>query len=291
MGILQFNYRSEAVGGYTNVTVVYPTDAFTYTADAPSARRSAFPAPPKPLYRPGMKFQTVYLLHGGGDDDSLVYRYTNAERYAQRNRVMLVTPSIVNSFGVDTNYGVAYSTFLTEELPVVVQSLFASSPAREDNFIVGYAMGGNAALGNALMHPERYAVCVDISGGIGLTLDTEKFARELAGDHFRKGFPLVGATFGESADLPGSRHDLYAIAKAQLARGAQLPLFHLMAGEEEGFIRERVEGDARILKELGIEATLTIAKGRRHDFTYWDEAFAYVFDELLPLKRDAVYED
>lgn len=291
MGILRFNYRSEAIGGYCDISVVYPTDAFTYDPEAAAARRGAFPQPEKPVYRPGMKFQTVYLLHGGGDDDTLVYRYTNAERYAQRNQVMLVTPSIVNSFGVDTAYGVGYSTFLTRELPLLMQSLFASSPRREDNFIVGYAMGGNAALGNALMHPENYAVCVDISGGIGLTLDTAKFQTELAGDHFRRQFRLVGATFGESEDLPGSQYDMYRVAKEQLAKGAELPKFHLMAGADEGFIRERVEGDARILQELGIDADLTIAPDRRHNFNYWDEALAHVLDELLPLRRAAILPD
>lgn len=46
--------------------------------------------------------------------------------YAQENNVMLVTPNITNSFGI-----------------------------REDNFIVGYAMGGNVALGTAIMHIKR----------------------------------------------------------------------------------------------------------------------------------------
>ena len=103
-----------------------------------------------------MEFQTVYLIHGGGDDDTLTYRYTNAERYAQENNVMLVTPNVSNSFGVDTQYGVNYQRFISEELPVVIQSLFASSDKREDNFIVGYAMGGNAALGTAIMNPDKY---------------------------------------------------------------------------------------------------------------------------------------
>ena len=40
----------------------------------------------------------------------------NAERYADRNRVMLVVPNVANSFGVDTSYGRNYSTFITEEL-------------------------------------------------------------------------------------------------------------------------------------------------------------------------------
>lgn len=53
---------------------------------------------------------------------------------------MLVTPNIANSFGADACYGVPYQTFVTEELPLVIQTLFASSPKREDNFIMGYAM-------------------------------------------------------------------------------------------------------------------------------------------------------
>lgn len=53
---------------------------------------------------------------------------------------MLVTPNIANSFGIDTAYGVAYQTFLSQELPTVIRALFASSEKREDNFIMGYAM-------------------------------------------------------------------------------------------------------------------------------------------------------
>ena len=149
MAIMRFNYRSQAVGGYMDITVVYPTDQLSYYDMSQGPRhhiRTA--AAPRPLYKPGMKFQTIYLLHGGGDDDSLTYRYTNAERYANENNVMLVTPNIMNSFGINTGYGVDYFTFLTEELPLVIQSLFASSPRREDNFVLGYAMGGNVALGS-----------------------------------------------------------------------------------------------------------------------------------------------
>src|SRR5512133_3426732 len=101
MGIMRFNFRSQAVGGYVNVSIVYPTDNLSYYDMNKEKRHHTAPGmKANPQYIPGMKFQTVYLIHGGGDDDSLVYRYTNAELYAQRNNVMLVTPSIVNSFGV-----------------------------------------------------------------------------------------------------------------------------------------------------------------------------------------------
>lgn len=289
MGIMRFNYRSQAVGGYVDVSVVYPTDNYSYYDMSSERRHHNMPGQvAKPVYKPGMKFQTVYLIHGGGDDDSLTYRYTNAELYAQRNNVMLVTPNVMNSFGVDTNYGIAYSTFITEELPVLIQSLFASSPKREDNFIMGYAMGGNAALGNAIMHPELYNTCIDISGGIGLTVNTAKLKEELGQEHF-KTFPIYLTSFGGPEELEGSKHDIRKKAIENLENGVAVPKFYLIAGSEEGFIGARVKADADTLKELGYDVTYICAEGHRHDFKMWDTYIEKALDEILPLKREAIY--
>ena len=290
MSIGRFNFKSQSIGRWADITITYPTTALSYYDTEKGYRHhDKFLSSSKFIYRPGMKFQTVYLIHGGGDDDTLPYRYTNVERYAERNNIMLVTPNIANSFGVNTNYGVDYSTFITEELPVIIQSLFASSPKREDNFIVGYAMGGNAALGSALTHPGLYSVCVDMSGGIGLTLNTETLKAELEGEHFRNDFPLVNATFGEAADLEASRHNLRAIAQKNIDCGTEAPKFYFIAGSEEGFIRDRVKDDADIMKKIGYDATYICAEGYKHGFPLWDKYLAIVFDEILPLKRAPLY--
>jgi len=226
--MMRFNYRSEAIGGYVDISIVYPTDNYSYYDEAQGIR---------------------------------------------------------NSFGADTNYGISYATFLTEELPVVMQTLFASSPKREDNFIMGYAMGGNAALGTALRRPDLYHTCVDISGGIGYTLNTKTLQEELDGEHFRTSFPLHNATFGASADLPGSRHDMYTIAKKHLEAGDTLTNFYLISGSEEGFIRARIEADAATLKELGYPVTYICAEGYHHDFNMWNDYLEIAMDSLLPLQR------
>ncbi len=182
-----FNYRSEALGKYLDITVVYPTDSYRCPTTPELANRAhKLLTNEKPdVHTPGMKFQTVYPMHGGGDDDTLTYRYANAEACAQRNKVMLVTPNTANSFGANARYGLPYMTFVTEELPTVIQTLFASSGKREDNFGMGYAMGGNVALAAASTRPDRYSVCMDISGGIGMTKDADVLRSGLAGDHFR----------------------------------------------------------------------------------------------------------
>ncbi len=285
MSYMRFNYRSQVLGHYTDISIVYPTDHYSYYEQDPSTASALSVEGRRALtLRPNMKFQTVYLIHGGGDDDTLTYRYSNAERYAQENNVMLVTPNIANSFGIDTAYGVPYQKFLSEELPVVMQALFASSPKREDNFIVGYAMGGNAALGTALMHPERYTACVDISGGIGMTLATETLKSELLGDHFKTHFPLYNSSFGDASGIDGSRFDLAKIAKEKLASGNPVCDFHVVCGSNE-FIRERVEADVALLREIGYPVNYICPKGYEHDFVLWDEYIKKALEELLPLKR------
>lgn len=289
MSTMRFNFRSQVLEKYVDITVVYPTDNYSFY-DPEKVKKGLHGEAAgfrirKPVYEPGMKFQTVYLIHGGGDDDSLVYRYTNAERYAQENNVMLVTPNIANSFGVDADFGIKYQTFLSDELPTVIQTLFASSPEREDNFIVGYAMGGNVALGTAIMHPELYAACVDISGGIGMTLDNEVMIEELSGDHFRTFMPTYNASFGPAESYNGSAHDLYQIAKKHKEDGDSLCKFFICCGSEE-FIRYRVEKDVAKLKELDYDCEYIVAEGYNHDFKMWDLYIEKSLSEYLPLKRE-----
>lgn len=282
MSYMRFNFHSDALNRYVDISIVYPTDSYCfsdiYRPLPASSNRD------KPLLSPGVKFQTVYLLHGGGDDDSLTYRYTNAEYYAQRNNVMLVTPDIANSFGADTDYGIAYQSFIGGELPLVIQSLFASSSKREDNFIMGYAMGGNAALAAAINYPHRFCYCVDISGGIGYTLCTDTLISELDGEHFKNSFPLVNSTFGSGEKLAGSRHDLRSALLRQLSKGAEMPGFHLASGSLE-FVRGRIEADAYALAELGCSVEYVCAENYDHDFRFWDHYIELALDRILPLKR------
>jgi len=276
---------------WLDIIVTIPTSQFSYYDMSQGTRgNDRIPASGKvpQVYKPGMKFQTIYFIHGGGDECTLPYRYMSLERYADANNVMLVTPSIPNSFGVDTNYGVNYQTFLSEELPLVIQSLFPSAPGRENNFIAGFAMGGNVALGTALMHPELYCAAVDASGGIGLTVNTEQFQSELDG-RFTSRFPLVNSTFGTGAELPGSKHDMRKFALENIEKGVELPKFYLICGSEEGNIGKRVENDAKTLKEMGYDVDFTCYEGYDHYYPLWDMYFEKMMGEILPLKREPLF--
>ena len=115
MGLLRFSYRSEILSLHTNITVTLPSEELTYYPLTDIKREEGVAARRKWEYRDGMKFQTVYLLHGGGDDDTCVVRKSNIERYAEENCVMTVTAQANDSFFMDTQYGYKYSDGRTAE--------------------------------------------------------------------------------------------------------------------------------------------------------------------------------
>ena len=281
MSLMRFNVHSELLQRYVDISIVLPTDNLSFLPNPAQPMMPAHLRRRQRHFEPGDVFRTVYLLHGGGDDDSLTYRYTNAEYYAQQCDLMLVTPGIPNSFGADTEYGIAYQAFLGEELPRMIRALFPSSPRREDTVIMGYAMGGNAALAAAIRYPENYSLCVDISGGIGYTLRTDTLQSELDGEHFRQVFPLYNSSFGDAAHLPGSHHDLHTLLKERLKQGAELPKFRLACGSRE-FIRGRLEDDASILRFLGLSVLYDCEEGYDHDFVFWDYYLKKVMRQLFP---------
>ena len=282
MATMRYSFFSQVLSLCTDVTITYPDRQFDY-CESPRLERIVARERRQAL-RPGMKLQTVYVLHGGSDDDTLIHRYTNLERYAEDNCVMTVTPQVKDSFFIDTKYGFRYYTYLTEELPRVMQSLFPSSPRREDNFVLGMAMGGNAALMLAMKRPDLYGGVVDLSGGIGCSIDSDNFAwqlRELT--HIRR----MAAAFGPADEAVNGEWDIGLCARKNKENQVDVPPLFIAVGEQD-FIRDVVRKDRDALLALGYPLHYEEAPGLAHEWAFWDEYVKKALYEWLPLKRAAV---
>jgi putative tributyrin esterase len=128
---LRCDFFSEALSLSTSMTVVLPQRTSTQIGMAGSA--SADPPP------------VLYLLHGLSDDDTTWIRRTSIERYAAPLGLGVVMPQVHRSFYTDEAYGGRYWTFLSEELPDLVGSLFRVSDRPEETFVAGLSMGGYGA--------------------------------------------------------------------------------------------------------------------------------------------------
>ena len=108
----------------------------------------------------------LYLLHGLSDDETIWMRRTSIERYAAQYGLAVVMPNGARSYYADMLRGGKYWTYLSEELPKVMQSFFRISDRREDTFAAGLSMGGYGAMKLALHCPERFAAAASLSGAL-----------------------------------------------------------------------------------------------------------------------------
>src|SRR3954451_16849323 len=131
MALLRCDFFSDVLGLSTSMTVILPQSTSAQIGMSGSAGSGAPPV--------------LYLLHGLSDDDTTWLRRTSIVRYVAPLGLAVVMPQVHPSFYTDQAHGGRYWTFLSEELPAVVSSLFRITDRREDTFVAGLSMGGYGA--------------------------------------------------------------------------------------------------------------------------------------------------
>ncbi|REK77537.1 alpha/beta hydrolase [Paenibacillus paeoniae] len=259
MALLSCRFYSETLGMSTSMTVILP-QATRSQIGLNNAASSG-------------KHKTLFLLHGLSDDDTIWARRTSIERYVAELGFAVIMPNLHRSFYTDMEYGEAYWTFLTEELPAVARSFFPLSEAREDNFVAGLSMGGYGAFKWALRHPERFAAAGSFSGA----LDIAARAKEI--EAFDRTFKLI---FGDK-DIRGTDNDLLALLnQPNVQHDGIKPLLYQSCGTED-FLYKSNTAFRDACQKTDYELTYSEGPGG-HDWSYWDEQIKQ-FLSWLPLGK------
>jgi putative tributyrin esterase len=257
MAVLRCDFFSDVLEVGTSMTVLLPQASEEQIGV--QAARSARPA--------GDELPVLYLLHGLSDDATAWLRFSNIDRYAAEVGLAVVMPQVQRSFYADEVHGGSYWTFLSEELPSVVDSFFRVSRQREDTFVAGLSMGGYGALKWALRHPERFAAAASLSGAVDLAVLQE--------DPWRR--PLFERVFdGEIA----TDDDLFALLAA--ADTDSLPSLYVGCGTEDHLYDANVRFVAAA-ESAGVDPHVDFRPGE-HEWGLWDAAIRDVL-AWLPLHR------
>jgi putative tributyrin esterase len=253
VGLIHYTFNSRVLRENTHLDVVLPT--FARRGDLNEMER---------YYEPGRKFRVLYVLHGGSDDCTFYIRNTGIERYAQDGGFAAVFPEVRNSFYSDMKFGQRYLTYLTEELPALVESLFPISSRREDHFVVGNSMGSHGTLKWAVNCPDYFAAAAGMSG-MGCAQDMGFFNGGLGIGGL--GNPIENA-FGTLEDYLGSRNDVKLLAKKLVDSGAYIPRLFSCCGTEDPY-----KGGAlkfhEYADEIGMPLTWMTGPGA-HTWEFWD---------------------
>jgi putative tributyrin esterase len=254
---LRCDFFSDALSLSTSMTVLLPQRTTTQIG---MVGRTVEGPPP-----------VLYLLHGLSDDDTIWLRRTSIERYVAPLGLAVVMPQVHRSFYTDEAFGGRYWTFLSEELPTLVGSLFQVSDRREDTFVAGLSMGGYGAMKWALRSPGRFAAAASLSGAL-----------DVAGLRSRRVRPedprLYERCFGDR-DVAGTADDLLALLRT--ADASSLPRLFVCCGTGDELVDDNVRF-CEAAAAAGIPVTADLGPGD-HDWAYWD---ARIQDVLawLPLK-------
>lgn len=212
MALIHANFFSESLGMCVACDVILPQRATRQIGMAAAARTDKHP--------------TLWLLHGASDNHTIWQRRTSIERYAAPLGLAVVMPNAHLSSYTDMKHGGKYYTYISQELPAILRSMFPLSDRREDNFIAGLSMGGAGCMKIGLNNPGNYAAIGCFSAGAvnraGIADTPERRAR------------LVMTYGNEEGNVEeGSPEDVLGAAQRILDENLPCPrIFHSVGTED-----------------------------------------------------------
>lgn len=222
----------------------------------------------------------IYFMHGLGSSEKQFREYTAANRYARENHMAMVYVSAPQSFYNDMKYGLKYYTYITEELPQLLSSLYNLNFPREKTFIAGLSMGGYGALRIGLSRPDIFGAVAAFSGACDIRGMARRLkeAGKLEGDS--ASFLPV---FGEDLKI-SDEQDIFCLVKkvSQLPKEQQ-PRIFTCCGKQDDLV-DLYNQNRRLkdyIQSLPIENYKYMEWDGVHDYSFWDRAMMHAIAFFL----------
>lgn len=214
------------------------------------------------LEQDGKPLPTLYLLHGLSDDHTHWIRQTRLEFYARKYRLAIVMPCVNRSFYTDMKHGAKYFTFVSEELPKVMELYFPLSHEREERFAAGLSMGGYGAMKLGLLCPEKYAAVASLSGAV-----------EMEADFFRHSVQKDDAFLRELTDIFGPfeefmQSDNCLTRVAERLDPVKAPRMYMACGTADFLFDSNEDFVRRFGEKFSIR--YDTEEGAAHTWDFWD---------------------
>lgn len=240
MAIFTCNFRSMMLSNDTSFNLIIPDKRLR---------------PPKVLY----------LLHGYQQHFGSWLNQSSVARYVNGKNIAVVMPDGGRSFYTDmVMTGERYYSYIVNELPHFLKVQFGLEPSREQTAIAGLSMGGYGALKIGMRNPAAYSIIGAFSPACDIVNITEENPK------------LTAAICGD-ADIKGSEHDLYTLAR-ELSSSEQKPEIYHYCGDVDFMIEEN-RAFRDYMRTLPLSYSYTEVSGA-HEWALWD-AWVKDFTEKL----------
>lgn len=249
MGLMHFSFLPQSLGFHTNVNIILPHD-------------SSMKSEP---------YKLLYLLHGGGGNSQDWIRYTSIERYAEENNIAVVMPEVGSqSFYTDMVHGYKYYTYITEELPIVLNCFLPISDKKEDRFVAGISMGGYGAYKWTFDKPEYFAAAGNFSGFSFIDELLKEDLGSLSEEDKLGEKGICQLVWGSYENMLGSKSDTRYMVNNAVKNNLDLPRMFAAMGTEDFSYKHGLRY-LEFMKDNGIDVEYKEIPGG-HEWKVWDTA-------------------
>ena len=159
-------------------------------------------------------------------------------------------------------HGAKYFTFVSEELPKVMELYFPLSHEREERFAAGLSMGGYGAMKLGLLCPKKYAAVASLSGAV-----------EMEADFFRHSVQKDDAFLRELTDIFGPfeefrQSDNCLTRVAERLDPAKAPRMYMACGTADFLFDSNEDFVRRFGEKFSIR--YDTEEGAAHTWDFWD---------------------
>ncbi|MCL1854561.1 MAG: esterase family protein [Clostridia bacterium] len=243
------------------------------TLEVQAAVNVLLPHPEEILRKRKKPIPTLYLLHGLSDDHTGWMRYSSVEQYAQDYYVAVVMPAVNRSFYTDMAHGARYFSYVSQELPAAMETLFPLATCRERRFVAGLSMGGYGALKIGLSLPERYAAAASLSGALDLRPAFQPMKSSPTSPE------EMCDVFGSEQVFSDGNNNLWNLAKG-LAPD-RVPRLYVSCGTED----ELFSANEHFVRDFGKQLSIEYSTfPGNHTWDVWDREIKRVL-AWLPLEK------
>lgn len=244
MSVLSVDCYSEALGFQTTFQAIMPKKRSDHT-------------------------RVLYLLHGLFGDDKQWIQSSSIIRYVEGRDLAVFMPNVHRGYYTDMKSGGKYWTFLTKDLPEIVQNIFALRPTRNQTYIGGLSMGGYGALKCGLSEPEKFARVFALSPAVNISRMRRKDIER------QKEFEWI---FGSEKDFEGSANDLFHLLDVQKPDILKGTSFLQVCGTADPFYQDNLKLKKRF--ESNSVAYQFIDRSGGHNWELWDSEIVTALDWL-----------
>lgn len=236
-------------------------------------------------FEEGKKYKVAYLLHGiHGDNDTWIEN-TMLPIYSRERNIVFVMPSALRSFYTDTASGQKYFSYVADELPHIIKSVFHITTDRKETAVIGCSMGGYGALKIGFSRPEIFGFIGAFSSAIlplkeymdeFKTEEQIKKQREIWGDQMVNDMMAI---FGAKGDY-NPNDDVFELA-GKIEKSKLDTKIYTACGLQDYLYEENDEFQKR-MKTLDLDFTYEEWDGE-HNWIFFDQALRKsirIFDSM-----------